>query len=413
MATLRSVQRWWRSLVGSVWTVPVLVLAFSQWEVWIAGPTHLVGPRWSAAVSLAAGSLLLAGRRRMPLAAQIAAAGATGLPWLWWGSSQIGSSFAIGVLSTYAVGRWGHRPAAYAGVPVAAGWALLQVARDPLQAGVGAGWGWALYAAVSWGGGAWVAQNNELAARREAEHAAARQAELAGQRVRIARDLHDVLANSIGVMVVHAEAAEEILTDDPDRAAQAMRRVQNTGRDALAEIRALLGTLRSEANQDDAATEARPAGAADRTVFSDPRHDIDHLLDSMREAGLPLRVTRHETRTLPAAAAEVIYRILQESLTNTLRHAGPVLTHIRLHVRADSATVEILDEGMAIAGSGATSGHGLAGMQERLQRFGGTLVAGPGPQQGFAVRAALPLGPPPGLGHENATQDADALQQPW
>ncbi len=391
----------------------MLVLLFSQWEVWIAGPTHLVGPRWSAAVSMAAGSLLLAGRRRVPLATQIDAAVVTGLPWLWWGSSQIGSSFAIGVVSTYAVGRWGHRPAAYVGVPVAAGWALLQIARDPLQGGVGAGWGWALYAAVSWGGGAWVAQNDELTARREAEHAAARQAELARQRLRIGRDLHDVLANSIGVMVVHAEAAEEILAHDLDRAAQAMRRVQNTGRAALGEIRALLGTLRSEANQDDAGTGSRPSAAAGPTGFSDPRHDIDHLLDSMREAGLPLRVTRHETRMLPAAAAEVIYRILQESLTNTLRHAGPVVTHIRLDVRTDSATVEILDEGMARVGSGTTSGHGLVGMQERLQRLGGTLVAGPGAQKGFAVRADLPLDPAPGLGHGKAPQDADALQQPW
>jgi signal transduction histidine kinase len=385
-----------RNLVGSVWTVPVLVLGFSQWEVWVTGPTHLMGPRWAAATSMAAGSVLLAARRIAPLTTQFAAAVVTGLPWLVWGSSQIGSSFFIGVVSTYAVGRWGPRPVAYLGVPVAAGWALLQIARDPLQAGVGAGWGWALYAVVSWVAGAWVRQNQELTERRDAERVAGSRAELAEQRLQIARDLHDVLANSIGVMVVHAEAAEEVLAKDPDRAAQAMRRVQTSGRDALREIRALLGTLRACSNLEEPTRTLEPPLdlGPPATVGQPDVYDLDPLIERMRAVGLPLRVTRRESRTLPAVVGEVVFRVLQESLTNTLRHAGLVNTRVRLDVGADAVTVEVTDEGTALPVHGSRgSGHGLAGMHERVSRLGGTMRAGPGQRGGFTVRAHMPLDP--------------------
>ena len=347
-----------RILVGSVWTVPGLLLGFSQWELWITGPTHLVGPRWVAAATLAAGSALLAARRRAPLSTQVAAAVVTGLPWLIWGSSEIGSSFLVGVTSTYAVGRWSRRPVAYLGVPVAAGWALLQIARDPLQDGVAAGWGWVLYAVVSWGGGAWVRQNHELTKRRDAERVASSRAELTEQRLHIAQDLHDVLANSIGVMVVHAEAAEEVLADDPDRAAQAMRRVQTSGRDALREIRALLGTLRASSNREEPIPTPEPplALGPPATVGQPDVYDVDPLVERMRAVGLPLRVTRRESRTLPPAVGEVVFRVLQESLTNTLRHAGLVNTHLRLAVGADSVTVEVTNEGAALPTRGSSGG---------------------------------------------------------
>lgn len=406
-----------RNLVGSVWTVPVLVLGFSQSEVWVSGPTHLVGPRWAAAASMAAGSVLLLARRRAPLTAQVAAAIVTGLPWLVWGSSQIGSSFFIGVVSTYAVGRWGTRPAAYLGVPVAAGWALLQIARDPLQAGVAAGWGWALYAVVSWVAGAWVRQNHELTERRDAERMAGSRAELAEQRLQIARDLHDVLANSIGVMVVHAEAAEEVLADDPDRAAQAMRRVQTSGRDALREIRALLGTLRASSNREEPIPTPEPplALGPPATVGQPDVYDVDPLVERMRAVGLPLRVTRRESRTLPPAVGEVVFRVLQESLTNTLRHAGLVNTHVRLAVDAHSVTVEVSDEGAALPSHGSSGGgNGLAGMHERVSQLGGTLRAGPGQGGGFTVRADMPLDPGTagGLDGGGALAGARVREQP-
>ena len=336
-----------RTFVGSPWTVPALVLAFSQWEVWVAGPTHLVGPRWAAAASLGVASVLLMARRRTPLTAQTAVAVVTCVPWLVWGASQIGSSFLLGVVSTYAVGRWGRRPAAYLGVPVAAAWALLQIARDPLQAGVAAGWGWVLYAVVSWAVGAWVRQNAELETRRDAERAARSRAELAEQRLDIARDLHDVLANSLGVMVVHAEAAEEILAGDPDRAAQAMRRVQTSGREALQEVRTLLGPLRVDNDGQQALPVPRP-GDEPRDPARDSQPglgDVDALVARMRAAGLPVCVTRQDNRHVPSSVAEVVYRVLQESLTNTVRHAGLVETRVRLDITTDAISVEVSDDG--------------------------------------------------------------------
>ena len=385
-----------RILVGSVWTVPGLLLGFSQWELWITGPTHLVGPRWVAAATLAAGSALLAARRRAPLSTQVAAAVVTGLPWLIWGSSEIGSSFLVGVTSTYAVGRWSRRPVAYLGVPVAAGWALLQIARDPLQDGVAAGWGWVLYAVVSWGGGAWVRQNHELTKRRDAERVASSRAELTEQRLHIAQDLHDVLANSIGVMVVHAEAAEEVLSDDPDRAAQAMRRVQTSGRDALREIRALLGTLSARPNREHPIATLKPEVDFSPTATGGPADEwnVDPLVGNMRATGLPLHVTREECRALPPTVGEVVYRVIQESLTNTLRHAGLVSTHIQMTVTARSVSVEVTDEGgSALPDGPAGGGHGLAGMGERVVGVGGTLRSGPGHYGGFSVRAEIPLAP--------------------
>lgn len=115
---------------------------------------------------------------------------------------------------------------------------------DPLQPSVAAGWGSALWDVAGWGAGAWARQQAELGSRREAEQHTRSRAELAEQRLRIARDLHDVLANKLGVMVVHSEAAEELLVHNPERAAGAMRRVQDTGREALREVRQLFEPLR-------------------------------------------------------------------------------------------------------------------------------------------------------------------------
>jgi signal transduction histidine kinase len=383
-----------RTLIKWPWTVALLALVFSQWEVWIAGPTHLVGPRWAAAASLGVAAVLLAGRRRTPLAAQTAIAVSTCLPWLVWGASQIGTSFLLGVVSTYAVGRWGRRPAAYLGIPIAAAWALLQIVRDPLQEGVAAGWGWLLYAVVSWAAGAWIKQNTELNGRRDAEREARSRAELAEQRLGIARDLHDVLANSLGVMVVHAEAAEEILTSDPDRAALAMRRVQTSGRDALQEVRTMLGLLRADQNGQrampvpDPGVEPRRSARALQPGLS----DVEALVTEMRAAGLPVDLRRNEGGAVPSVIGEVVYRVLQESLTNTLRHAGLVDTRIRLEITADAVTVEVSDEGQPRDTDASTvDGHGLAGMRERVQLLGGTLQTGPQPGGGFVVAAEIPL----------------------
>jgi signal transduction histidine kinase len=273
-------------------------------------------------------------------------------------------------VATYAVGRWGRPPLAYLGVPVALGWAWAQLALDPLQASAGAGWGWTLWGVAGWAAGAWARQLAELASRRDAEQQARSRAELAEQRLRIARDLHDVLANKLGVMVVHSEAAEELLASDPERAAEAMRRVQDTGRDALREVRQLLEPLRQS-----------------------PDGDIEELVAQMRIAGLPLDFTLVGEPPAVHDITSVIYRLLQEALTNVVRHAGLVMTRAVVRVEPDTVTVEVVDDGKADE-QGTTpvvEGNGILGMRERVQALGGRLVLGHRPGGGFALRAVLPL----------------------
>lgn len=359
-----------RSLLGAAWSAPLLLVLFAQWELWLGGQTHQVGPRWVDALTSAAAGTLLIWRRRAPLLVQVAVVAVVVPPWVVWGAPESAASVATGLVATYAVGRWETRPLAYLGVPVTIGWAWAQLALDPLQASVASAWGWALWGVAGWAAGAWARQQAELGSRRDAEQQAWSRAELAEQRLRIARDLHDVLANKLGVMVVHSEAAEELLVSNPERAAEAMRRVQHTGRDALREVRQLLEPLRQP-----------------------PVSDVEQLVAQMRAAGLPLDYTHVGEHAGVHDLRPVLYRLLQEALTNVVRHAGLVTTRAVVRVEADTVTVEVLDDGRT-GEHGTTSfieGNGISGMRERVQALGGSLTLGPTPKGGFALRAVLPL----------------------
>jgi signal transduction histidine kinase len=360
-----------RSLLRPAWSVPLLLVLFSQWELWLGGQTNQVGPRWVDAAASATAGLLLIWRRRTALLVQVMVVVVVVPPWLVWGAPESAGSLVIGLVATYAVGRWETRPLAYLGLPVSIGWAFAQLALDPLQASVSAGWGWALWGVAIWGAGAWARQQVELGSRRVAEQRARSRAELAEQRLRIARDLHDVLANRLGVMVVHSEAAEELLGTNPHRAAEAMRRVQDTGRDALREVRMLLAPLRQQR-----------VG------------DVDGLIAQMRTAGLPVDYALLGEPSVDDDIAAVVYRLLQEGLTNVVRHAGLVTTHAVVRVDPDAVTVEVKDEGPASDEQRATpviEGNGIVGMRERVQGLGGSLIFGHAPQGGFALRAVIPL----------------------
>ena len=359
-----------RGVLGPAWSVPLLVVLFAQWELWLGGQTNQVGPRGVDALTAATAALLLVRRRQAPLLVQLSVVAILVAPWVVWGAPESAASLAAGLVATYAVGRWESRPLAYLGVPVAMGWVWAQLALDPLQPSVAAGWGWALWGAAGWGAGAWARQQAELGARRSAAEQARSRAELAEQRLRIARDLHDVLANKLGVMVVHSEAAEELLASNPERAAEAMRRVQDTGRDALREVRQLLGPLRQP-----------PVG------------DVAQLLAEMRTAGLPVDYRLIGEQSEAHHLAPVIYRLLQEALTNVVRHAGLVPTCATVRVGRDAVTVEVTDRGSTPEPSAGPvrAGNGIEGMRERVQALGGTLTIGHTPEGGFTLRAVLPL----------------------
>jgi signal transduction histidine kinase len=241
----------------------------------------------------------------------------------------------------------------------------------------------------------------EKAARLEAERHAEAKIAAAAERARIARELHDVVAHHVSVMVVQADGAGYVLRSDPDRAAAALTAVSSTGRQALTELRRLLGVLRSAGEQ---AALAPVPGLG----------ELRELLDQARTAGLEVSYTLTGTpRELPEGAELAAYRVVQESLTNTRKHAGLAASAgVRLEYLSDGLVVQVTDDGMATP-TGEPGGHGLAGMRERVAMYGGTVTAGPLPGGGFRVRAWLPCRKPGDGSHEPAAQhDAADPREP-
>jgi signal transduction histidine kinase len=218
-------------------------------------------------------------------------------------------------------------------------------------------------------------QGAALAARSAALQRQAEQA-AAAERARIARELHDIVAHHLSVIVL--QAAGTRASGKP--AGPSLEKIENSARQALAETRRLLGVLRDP--DEDAGLDPQPGIG-----------DLGELAASVRAAGLPVHlVIDGDPAALPAAVDVSVYRIVQEALTNVLKHAGPARAEVTIGCAADTVTVEVTDNGMAGPGRKAPAGgHGLAGMRERAAVFGGELAAGPRPGGGFAVRARLPL----------------------
>jgi signal transduction histidine kinase len=220
-----------------------------------------------------------------------------------------------------------------------------------------------------------TARNTAL--QRQAEHAAA------AERPRIARELHDIVAHHLSVVVLQAAGAR--VSGKP--AGPALEKIENSARHALADTRRLLGVLRDTGED---------SGLAPQPGIS----ELDTLADTVRAGGLPLNlVINGDPAGLPTAVDVSVYRIVQEALTNVLKHAGPARADVTIGCVKDAVTIEVTDNGTGVPASQVPAGgHGLAGMRERVAVFGGELFAGSRPGGGFAVRARLPLGDrlPPG-----------------
>jgi signal transduction histidine kinase len=224
----------------------------------------------------------------------------------------------------------------------------------------------------------------DLAARTvELEHEREETAKLAvaEERARIARELHDVVAHNVSVMVVQAGAERRALGDERPETAEVLETIEQTGRAALAEMRRLLGMLRR--SDDELALAPQPT--LDR---------VDDLVAQVRDAGMPVELrVEGERRPLPAGVDLSAYRIVQEALTNALKHAGPARARVTVRYGREELDIEIADDGAARAQTnGDAGGHGLVGMRERVLLFGGDLDAGHGRGGGYTVRARLPLG---------------------
>jgi len=234
----------------------------------------------------------------------------------------------------------------------------------------------------------------DRATRLEREQEQATRAAIAEEQARIARELHDVVAHNVSVMVVQAGAARHVLQASPDRATEALLAVESSGREAMTELRRLLGLL----SHDDEGVSLTPQPGAGQ---------LDALIRRVAEAGLPAtRSVAGQPRPLPPGIDLTVYRIVQEALTNALKYADLARTDVILDYRDAELKVEILDEGPGHgAREGEGPGHGLVGMRERVALYGGTLEVGPRLERGYAVRVWLPLSHQPSAISRQLTAD--------
>ncbi|MCW5254381.1 MULTISPECIES: sensor histidine kinase [unclassified Streptomyces] len=343
-------------------------------------------------------SVVVALRRRMP-ERMLLLAGATGLAQLLLDVSTMIGDFALLVIvyTVAATGaRWSSRAALTLGLVAAP---VAQVRWPQESSGLAGNIAITVFQAVpfalAWVLGdsirtrrAYFAQLEERAARLEKEREAQAKVAVAAERARIARELHDVVAHNVSVMVVQADGAAYVLDAAPDQARKALETISSTGRQALAEMRRLLGVLRTG--------EHREAG---EYVPQPDVRQIEDLVEQCRTAGLPVDFRVEGTpRPLPSGVELTAYRIVQEALTNTRKHGGPNAgASVRLVYFDDGLGLLVEDDGKGAPhelyeeGGEDGRGHGLIGMRERIGMVGGTLDAGPRPGGGFRISALLPI----------------------
>ena len=225
---------------------------------------------------------------------------------------------------------------------------------------------------------AYLAEVEARVERAEVDRIAAVERAARDERTRIARDLHDVVAHAVSVMVVQAGAARRILDRDPASASHALLQVETTGREALQELRSVLGVPR---DGDGVSTEPQPSGAK-----------VTDLVERVRAAGLDVDLhIEGDPGALPPGVGITVFRVVQESLTNVVKHAGPARADVHVEIGSEHVDVQVVDDGRGPAARDGDSGQGHIGMRERVEAFGGDLDVGPRPGGGFRVRARVPF----------------------
>jgi signal transduction histidine kinase len=382
-----------RRLPASAWVFDsalALVAAGLTTAFFVSEPMASGLPRGTLALGYALAllhTLPLAARRRFP-GAVLGISVASGLAFAAIGLPPFLLGPAI-LVAVYSVAAYGSRWVALAGLAVAeVGLVAVQLTpgrtgADTLVINMGV-------VAAAWLLGHFAHNYRAYAARleeRTAELERARE-ELARravveERLRLARELHDVVAHAISVIAVQSGVGAHVATTQPKEARRSLAAIEATSRAALEELRRLLGVLRQEGEpQGDLAP---VPGLA----------DLEGLLAEVAKAGLAVKLQVHGTRSpLPAGVDLSAYRIVQEALTNVVKHAGPAHAQVVVGYGDQEVTVEVIDDGRGAvtSASNGRTGHGLIGMRERVQAFGGDLEVGPRPGGGFRVAARLPVG---------------------
>jgi len=346
------------------------------------------GPLWFDVLAILAIVLPLLARRRFPFGAPAAVAVAAA------STSFVdervvpfnGVTFLAGCAALFLVGLLRDRSQAVAGLAVAEGVAAVVVHNDP-RSGVGNFIVVSIIFTIVWtiafGVGRKSAEADEAkerAARAEREREERAWIAVADERARIARELHDVVGHSVSVMTVQASAVRRLLRPEQQREREALLIVERTGREALAEMRRMVGVLRRP--------EEAPALAPQPSL-----EYLDKLVEQAREAGLPVELhVEGKSVQLPAGVDLTAYRLIQEGLTNAIKHARATRAEVLVHYTDNHVELAVSDDGSG-GGSGDGGGHGLVGMRERVSVYGGELEAGPGPGGGYRLRARLPIAP--------------------
>jgi signal transduction histidine kinase len=237
--------------------------------------------------------------------------------------------------------------------------------------------------AAGWALGA--ARRAQLLAAACAAQQATRRA-VADERLRIARELHDVIAHSMSLITAKAAVANYLTDSQPDGVRDALTVIEDTGRHALAEMRRMLGALRSDTPERD------PGGASGERAPAPGLPDLAVLAEHAEQAGVSVDMDVPDAADLPDGVALAAYRIVQEALTNVVKHAAPTSCRVHVARTGPEVLIDVIDAGgHRRSGPPAAGGHGIIGMRERAALFGGEFEAGPGPDGGFRVTARLPL----------------------
>jgi signal transduction histidine kinase len=383
------VRRLW-SLAKLLWVDALITLGMGitlKIAAHAPDPNGANGPVWVDILITLGFYVPLYFRRRYPMAAPLASVvvvGATSFA----DAGFLDNNFAAFITALGIAAWFGLRPDVRQGI---AGWAALQATsivttyNDPHTNSIGDYFWSAITFSIAWIVG--FALGGKLrttdVARRLAEQAEQEREEqarlaVAEERARIARELHDVVGHSVSVMTVQASAVRRLLEPDQDKVREALTVVEQTGRDALSEMRRMVGVLRRYED----APELEPQPSLEH---------LERLVAHTREAGLPvdLRIEGKPTH-LPAGIDLTAYRIVQEALTNAVKHARADRAEVVVRYANGTVELTISDDGRG-GGDGGGSGHGLVGMRERVSVYGGELEAGPQPGGGFRLRATLPV----------------------
>jgi signal transduction histidine kinase len=365
------------------------LFALAQAELW-SGASYQGDPVFpgarpvTALLVIPAMTAPLALRRRLPLVCFAAVMATVAWSSLALGGAEATSFFLVALVAVYSAAANGVRPAAVLALAAAA--VTVHELRDPHVRGVGdvvwaagfVGLGWLFGLAVR-GRHRRIHSLERETVRLEADREERARAAVAAERARVARELHDIVAHAVSVVVVQAQAGQRLAGVDDARTRQSLESIEETARTALDEMRRLLGMLR----------EVEAASLAPQPGLD----TLDALVAQVREVGLPVTVeVEGEPVRLAPGVDLSAYRVVQEGLTNALKHAAESDVRVRVRYAADRVELEVADDGGGAAHDGdGRGGHGLVGIRERIELYGGTMESGRRPEGGWLLRARLPL----------------------